>query len=98
MLSHLTACPCHLTPVLETPMFHEHLSGICIPNRGARLTASCPSFRQEALLGLSRPSSVLSYIYTHFSVSMTSYSAFGSFRVIVTRYHMSRESSASRRA
>jgi xylulokinase len=34
-------------------MFREHLSGICIQNRGARSTASYPSSHLAALLGLS---------------------------------------------
>src|SRR5947208_2761515 len=46
--------PYCLTLVSETPMFHEHLSGICIQNHGARSTASCPSSHPVALLGLSR--------------------------------------------
>ena len=49
-----TTRPYRLTLVSETPMFQEHLSGICIQNRGARSTASCPSFHPAALLGLSR--------------------------------------------
>ena len=49
-----TARPYCLTLVSETPMFQEHLSGICIQNRGVRSTASCPSFHPAAPLGLSR--------------------------------------------
>ena len=46
--------PSLLTSVLEMPMFHEHSSGICIQNRGARSTASCPLFHPAVLSGSSR--------------------------------------------
>lgn len=61
--------PYRLTLVSETPMFHEHLSGICIQNHGARSTASCPSSHPAALLGSSRQCPQFRRSFTpHFSL------------------------------